>query len=93
MIFVDLIKAFDTRSRDVLGNVLTKLGLVERMLNVIFFHEKMKAFMRSGSEQSDSFQNGTKQECVLALPLVFDFSIMHKGGGKEKAKTLFASFS
>lgn len=78
--FVDLTKAFDTVSRDALWVVLGKLGVPEKMLNVIIsLHQGMMASVRSGGETSDTFRvsNGTKQGCVLA-PLLFAlyFSVM-----------------
>ena len=80
MVFVDLTKAFDTVSRDALWKVLAKLGVPEKMLNVIVsFHEGMCASVRSNGQQSDCFSvtNGTKQGCVLA-PVLFAlfFSVM-----------------
>ena len=80
MVFVDLTKAFDTVSRESLWKVLRKLGVPQKMLDVITaFHCGMKACVRSDGEQSECFDvtNGTKQGCVLA-PVLFAlyFSVM-----------------
>ena len=63
MVFVDLTKAFDTVNRHALWKVLKKLGMPDKMLNIIIsFHKGMKAAVVSDGEFSDSFDvtNGTK---------------------------------
>lgn len=75
VVFVDFIQSFDTLSRSVLWKVLSTLGVPENI--IIYFHERMKAFVRLESEQSDSFflSNGTKQGFVLgSLPFSLFFS-------------------
>ncbi|XP_014767529.1 uncharacterized protein LOC106867231 [Octopus bimaculoides] len=48
MMFVDLTKAFDTVNRQALEKVLKKLGIPDKMLNVIIsFHEEIKATVMS----------------------------------------------
>ena len=80
IVFVDLTKAFDSVCRSALWEVLRKLGVPEKMLNIIIsFHEGMKAVVKHDGSISDPFtvENGTKQGCVLA-PLLFAlfFSVM-----------------
>ena len=80
MVFIDLTKAFDTVSREALWKVLAKIGLPEKMINVICsFHDGMMASVQSDNDQSNTFEvtNGTKQGCVLA-PVLFAlfFSMM-----------------
>ena len=73
MAFVDLTKAFDTVPRTSLWTVLGKLGIPEKMKNIIIsFHDGMQAQVIHGGKVSDTFpvNNGTKQGCVLA-PLLF----------------------
>ena len=73
MAFIDLTKAFDTVPRSSLWTVLGKLGIPEKMKNIIIsFHEGMQAEVIHGGKVSDPFlvDNGTKQGCVLA-PLLF----------------------
>ena len=82
IVFVDLTKAFDAVNRQALWEVFKKLGILDKMLNVIIsFHEGMKAAVVSDGEFSDSFDvtNGTKQGCVMA-PVLFAlfFSVMLK---------------
>ncbi|CAI9735087.1 Hypothetical predicted protein [Octopus vulgaris] len=70
---VDLTKIFDTVSRGALWVVPGKLGVLEKVLDVIIsFHQGMMASTRSGEEVSDysQFQMGQKKGCVLA-PLLF----------------------
>ena len=63
MVFVDLTKAFDSVNRDALWKVLKKVGIPDRMLNVIIsFHENMKARVRGYGNFSEAFnvKTGTK---------------------------------
>ncbi|XP_036356658.1 uncharacterized protein LOC118762220 [Octopus sinensis] len=79
MTFIDLTKAFNTVNWQALWKVLEKLGVPDKMLNVIIsFHERMKAAVMSGGGSSASFNitNGTKQGCVLASVLFALFSVM-----------------
>ncbi|CAI9734599.1 Hypothetical predicted protein [Octopus vulgaris] len=82
MLFIDLTKALDAVNQQAIWKVLKKLGIPDKMLNVIiFFHEEMKAAVMSGGEPSASFDvtNGKKQSCVMA-PVLFAlyFSVMLK---------------
>lgn len=73
MIFVDL------TNRQALWQVLKKLGIPDKMLNVIVsFHEGMKAAVMFNGKSSASL-NGTKQGCAVA-PVLFAlfFSVMLK---------------
>ena len=74
ILFVDLRKAYDSIPRDALWQVLEKSGVPPNMLNVInSFHDGMKATIRIGSTQSESFSvcNGLRQGCTLA-PTLFN---------------------
>ena len=56
IVFVDLAKAFDIANRHALWKVLKKLGIPDKILNIIIsFHEGMKAAVVSDGEFSDSF--------------------------------------
>ena len=73
MLFIDLTKAFDTVNRDALWHVLSKVGVPDKMKNVIIsLHDGMKAQVAMDGTTSEPFDvtNGTKQGCVLA-PLLF----------------------
>ena len=77
--YVDLTKAFDTVSRDVLWKIMTKFGIPDKFIAIIrSFHEGMQASVKVEGESSKTFQvsNGVKQGCVLAPTL---FSIMFSG--------------
>ena len=82
IVFVDLTKAFDIVNQHALWKVLKKLGITDKILNIIIsFHEGMKATVVSDGEFSDSFAvaNGTKRGCILG-PVLFAvlFSAMLK---------------
>ncbi|XP_014777682.1 uncharacterized protein LOC106874457 [Octopus bimaculoides] len=72
LIFVDLTKDFDTFNRQIQWKVLKNLGIPDKMLNVIVYHDGMKAAVVSGGESSASFdvRNGTKQGCAID-PILF----------------------
>ena len=74
ILFVDLTKAFDTVSRPGLWNILPRIGIPPKMVNMIrCFHDGMKARLVTGSEDDEfSVTNGVKQGCVLA-PTLFSF--------------------
>ena len=74
ILFVDLRKAYDSVPRDALWQVLEKSGVPPNMLNIIkSFHNGMKATIKIGSTQSESFSvcNGLRQGCTLA-PTLFN---------------------
>ena len=82
MLFIDLTKAFDTVNRDALWHILSKVGVPDKMKNVIIsLHDGMKAQVAMDGTTSEPFNvtNGTKQGCVLA-PLLFAifFAVMLK---------------
>jgi len=67
--FIDLTKAFDTVSRDLLWQVLGKFGCPPHFLSILReFHTDMSARVVQGGELSKSFgvNTGVKQGCVLA---------------------------
>ena len=73
MAFIDLSKAFDTVSRELLWKLLEKLGIPPTFLTILQqFHEGMKAQVQAEGLQSDPFdvKVGVKQGCVLA-PILF----------------------
>ena len=86
VLFVDLTKAFDTVSRPGLWEILPRIGIPPKMVNIIrCFHEGMKARLVNGCE-NDEFPvtNGVKQGCVLAPTLFsFIFSMMLLSAFKE----------
>ena len=73
-IFVDLRKAYDSVSREALWEVLGKLGVPERMIEIIkSFHHNMEASIRVDEELLDRIEvkNGLRQGCTLA-PTLFN---------------------
>ena len=86
VLFVDLTKAFDTVSRTGLWEILPRIGIPPKMVNIIrSFHDGMKARLVNGCE-NDEFPvtNGVKQGCVLAPTLFsFIFSMMLLSAFKE----------
>uniref|UniRef100_A0A5F8GML3 Reverse transcriptase domain-containing protein n=1 Tax=Monodelphis domestica TaxID=13616 RepID=A0A5F8GML3_MONDO len=74
IVFIDLMKAFDTVNRDALWVILSKLGCPAKFVKLIqLFHVDMTGEVLSGGETSDRFNisNGVKQGCVLA-PVLFN---------------------
>jgi len=75
MCFIDLQKAYDSVDRELLWEVLTRLGVPTKMLTIIRnFHEGMRARVRADDgEHSDWFNvtQGLRQGCVLS-PLLFN---------------------
>lgn len=78
LIFVLLTQSFDVIYRQKFWEFLKKLGMPDKMLNVISLHEGMKAIVISGGESSLSFEvtNGSKRGCAMALVLFALFSVM-----------------
>ena len=73
ILFVDLLKAFDTISRDGLWEILRKIGCHDLFVDIIrSFHEGVVARVQDQEQTSEPFSvtNGTKQGCVMA-PLLF----------------------
>ena len=76
MTFSDLIKAFDTVSREGLWKIMAKFGCPALFIAIRRqFHDGMLARVQNNGEFSDPFPvtNGVKQFCVLASTL---FSMM-----------------
>ena len=76
MTFVDLTKAFDTVSRDVLWKIMAKFGCPPRYITMVRqFHDDMQARVQNDGEYSEPFlvTSGVKQGCVMAPTL---FSMM-----------------
>ena len=75
MCSIDLQKAYDTVDRDLLWQVLTRIGVPPQMVAVIRqFHDGMRACVRpNGGVCSDWFEveYGLRQGCVLS-PLLFN---------------------
>ena len=76
MTFVDLIKAFDTVSREGLWKIMAKFVCPAKFIAMVRqFHDGMLTRVQNDGEFSDPFPvtNGVKQGCVLASTL---FSMM-----------------
>ena len=76
MTFIDLIKAFDTVSREGLWKIMAKFGCPTKFIAIVRqFHDGMLARVQNDGEFSDPFPvtNGVKQGCVIAPSL---FSMM-----------------
>lgn len=72
--FIDLAKAFDTVNRELLWNVLSKIGVPNKFLNIVkSLHDNMTACVSIGGSKSKPFnvEVGVKQGCVLA-PVIFN---------------------
>ena len=91
MAFIDLSKAFDTVSRELLWKLLEKLGIPPTFLTILQqFHEGMKAQVQVEGLQSSPFdvKVGVKQGCVLA-PVLFNifllavYQLTHTALGEE----------
>ena len=70
--FIDLIKPFDTVSRELLWRVLSKLGIPNRALKILqLFHSNMEASVSIDDSVFPSFpeERGVKQGAILALVL------------------------
>ena len=75
--FIDFQKAFDTINRDILWNILKKIGVSTKMINIlkaIYLHVKAK--IRQGYENSDEINCplGLRQGCLLS-PVLFSLLI------------------
>ena len=80
MTFVDLTKAFDTISREILWKIIAKFGCPTKFIAMVGqFHDGMLARVQNDGEFSDPFPvtNGVKQGYVRA-PTLFSmiFSAM-----------------
>jgi len=67
--FIDLMKAFDTVSREGLYMALLKIGCPPKLFSLIkSYHQGMKGTVQFDGNLSESFDNcnGVKQCCVLA---------------------------
>lgn len=75
MAFIDLTKAFDKVTRELLWDVLGKFGFPPLFVSVLYkFHDGMMARVISDGLESESFEVivGVKQGCVL-FPVIFNF--------------------
>ena len=74
IILVDLTKAFDTVSRPALWNILPRIRIPPKVVQMIgCFHDGMNARLVNGSEGDElPITNGVKQGCFLA-PTLFSF--------------------
>ena len=73
MVFIDLVKAFDSVDRTGLWKVLLRLGCPVKIVNLIkVFHTGMMACVVEEGSKSEMFavNNGVKQGCVLAPTLL-----------------------
>ena len=82
MAFIDLTKAFDSVSRELLWDILSKYGCPAKYIRVLrLLHDDMRATVKIGNEQSDPFQvkSGVKQGCVITPTLfsIFISAITH----------------
>ena len=58
MAFIDLTKAFDSVSRELLWDILSKYGCPAQYIRVLrLLHDDMCAKVKIGNEQSDPFQD------------------------------------
>ena len=87
MVFVDLSKAFDTVKRDLLWDVLMRIGCPIKFVNILRqFHDGMTARVSIRGQESSPFPvcTGVRQGCVLA-PILFNIfllcvtQLLHKG--------------
>ena len=86
IIFVDLTKAFDTVSRPALWNILPRIRIPPKVVQMIrCFHDGMNARLVNGSEGDElPITNGVTQGCFLA-PTLFSFllSMMLRSAFKD----------
>lgn len=72
-VFIDLVKAFDTVPRQLLWELLTRLGVHPAVVKlVVLLHTGNNARVVVGNQLTDSFEvrTGVRQGCILA-PLLF----------------------
>ena len=77
MTFVDFTKTFDAVNREVLWNILHKLGSPDHFTKLLSaLHTRMKASGGLKRELLEQFEvwNGVNQGCVLTPPTILDFS-------------------
>ncbi|XP_060774398.1 peripheral plasma membrane protein CASK-like [Neoarius graeffei] len=83
IIFLDLVKAFDTINRPLMWSLLLKIGIPAKVFNIIrSFHDGMKARVSINGEFTDPFEvtAGLRQGCILAptlFILFFTFVLRH----------------
>ena len=74
MVFIDLTKAYDTVSRDLLWQLLKRYGIPDKIINILeSFHSGMEGKVSRQGEILEPFKinNGLRQGCVLA-PVLFN---------------------
>ena len=75
--FIDLTKAFDTVSRELLWEILSKYGCPPKFVRIVkLMHDQMQAAVLDPEEDSELFdvRTGVKQECLKA-PTLFSIFI------------------
>ena len=74
MAFINLSKAFGTVNRDMLWEVMKRMGCTNKFTNIVrAFHNQMSATVAIGGEETEPFEVGVgvKQGCVMA-PVIFN---------------------
>ena len=94
MAFVDLSKVFVTVKRDLLWDVLLRIGCPIKFVNILRqFHDGMARVSIRGQESSPFPVRGVRQGCVLA-PVLFNIfllcvtQLLHKGIEDNSGVTL-----
>lgn len=83
IVFVDLVKVFDTVNRPLMWALLKKIGIPPKLTNIIrSFHDCMEARVLVSGELTESFEvsNALCQGCILAptlFILFFTFVLRH----------------
>lgn len=83
LVFVDLVKAFDSVNREVLWELLLRIGIPSKIVNIIrSFHQDMEARVFVDGEMTEPFEvsSGLRQGCILAptlFILFFSFMLRH----------------
>ena len=75
--FIDFQKAFDTVNRDKLWDILKKIGVSTKMINILkAIYQHVKAIVRQGHERSGEINcpQGVRQGCMLS-PLLFSLLV------------------
>ena len=73
---MDLVKAFDSVNRPLMWNLLLKIGIPSKIVNIIkSFHEGMMAKVSIDGELTEAFEviSGLRQGCILAPALFILF--------------------
>ena len=76
LVFVDLSKAFETVNREILWEIMRRLGCPSNFTNIVrAFHAHMSAIVVVGGKETEPFVVGVeaKQGCVMA-PVIFKYT-------------------